>query len=85
MNVLRIQLLAELRRANDVEEQDRHQLEGLFRSDVGSPFVHEGGQAGAKRRKTGIHECVAEQTALRLKPADYRFKLFPFRGHGGQA
>ena len=71
MNVLGIQMLAELRRANDVEEQDRHQLEALFRRDVGRRVVHERGQAGAERRQPGIHECVAEQAALRLKPADY--------------
>ena len=85
MDVLRIQVLAELRRADHVEKEDRDQLEGLLMVDFGRRLLHEGGQAGAQRRETGIHERVAEQAALSLKPADHRFKLFPFRGHGDQA
>jgi hypothetical protein len=85
MDVLRVEALAEQRRADHVEEQNRYQFERLLRGGVGRLLVHEGSQAGAQRREAGIHECVTEQSALSLEPADHRFELFPFRGHQSQA
>ena len=79
VDFLGVEALAQLRRADDVEKEDRDLLERLAGASVRGQF----GEPGAQRGQAGVDEGVAEQAALSFQPFDDGLELFTFRWHCG--